>query len=206
MKTFSRAISTTLIAGVFLTLLVSSANAGCGDVTQVRGPFQMAPPAASLRAVLPGAATAKASGGGGSNASIVGMWKIQYISQGNSAGTPAIPDGALVDFGYTQLHSDGTELLNSGGHSPATGNFCMGVWGQTGFLAYELNHFVFSYSSLTGELVNYVNVREQLTLSPSGDSFTGTFTIDIYDTNQNHLGHIMGNVTATRVTVDTAVF
>jgi hypothetical protein len=205
MKTFSRAISTTLGAGVLLTLLVSSANAGCGDVSQVRGPFQMALPAAGIRAVSPGVATAKANGGG-SSASIVGMWKIQFISQGNSASTPAIPDGAVVDFGYTQLHSDGTELLNSGAHTPSTQNFCMGVWGQTGFLSYELNHFALSYSSLTGELVNYVNIREQLTLSPSGDMFSGTFTIDIYDTNQNHLGHVTGNVTATRVTVDTTVF
>ena len=166
----------------------------------------MALPAAGIRAVSPGTGTAKASNGGGSSASIVGMWKIQFISQGNSASTPAIPDGAVVDFGYTQLHSDGTELLNSGAHTPSTQNFCMGVWGQKGFLSYELNHFALSYSSLTGELVNYVNIREQLTLSPSGDMFSGTFTIDIYDTTQNHLGHITGNVTATRVTVDTTVF
>ncbi len=147
----------------------------------------MALPAAGIRAVSPGVATAKANGGG-SSASIVGMWKIQFISQGNSASTPAIPDGAVVDFGYTQLHSDGTELLNSGAHTPSTQNFCLGVWGQTGFLSYELNHFALSYNSLTGELANYVNIKEQLTLSPSGDMFSGTFTIDIYDTNQNHFG------------------
>jgi hypothetical protein len=142
----------------------------------------------------------------GSNGSIVGMWKIQFISQGNSSHTPPIPDGAQIDFGYTQLHSDGTELLNSGTHAPATQNFCMGVWGQTGSHTYELNHFALSYNGITGTLSNYVNVREQLTLSPSGDSYSGTFTIDVYDTNQNHVDHVAGKITATRVTVDTPVF
>jgi hypothetical protein len=205
MKTIFRKISTIVGTGIFLTLLVSNASAGCGDVSQYQGPFRMAPPA-SLRGLLPAAATAKAGNGGESSASIVGMWKIQFISEGNASGNPAIPDGAVVDFGYTQLHNDGTEMLNSGAHTPASENFCMGVWGQTGFLTYELNHFALSYNALSGVLVNYVNIREQLTLSPSGDSFTGTFTIDIYDPNQNHAGHIAGNVTATRVTVDTTVF
>lgn len=206
MKTIFRAISTTLGSGVLLTLLASNASAGCGDLAQLRGPFQMATPAGTLRTLSSAAATAKASNESGSSPSIVGMWKIQFISQGNSAGTPAIPDGAVVDFGYTQMHSDGTEMMNSGAHEPSSQNFCMGVWGRTGFLSYELNHFALSYNSLTGQLANYVNIREQLTLSPSGDSFTGTFTIDIYDTSQNHLDHITGNVTATRVTVDSTVF
>jgi len=134
------------------------------------------------------------------------MWKIQFISQGNSAHNPAIPDGALLDFGYNQIHSDGTELLNSGAHSPNTQNFCMGVWGQTGFLGYEVNHFALGYNAITEALVNYINIREQITLSPSGDSFTGTFTIDVYDTSENHVDHIAGDITATRVTVDSTVF
>jgi len=187
------------------TVLVSNAAAGCGDTTQYLGPFQIVSPmAASLRGATP-AATAKSSEGN-SAPSPVGMWKIQFISEGNATGNPAIPDGAQVDFGYTQIHSDGTEIMNSGGHTPSTQNFCMGVWGKTGYLTYELNHFALSYSSLNQELVNYVNIHENLTLSPSGDSFTGTFTIDIYDTNQNPMGHIAGNITATRVTVDTSIF
>lgn len=151
------------------------------------------------------AANAKSSSGPAAP-SIVGMWNIQYISAGNTSHTPPIPDGAVVDFGYNQWHSDGTEILNSGGHTPASENFCLGVWGQTGYPTYELNHFALSYNSLSQELTNYVNIREQITLSPSGDKYTGTFTITIYDTAGNQVDQIGGNVVATRITVDTAPF
>jgi hypothetical protein len=67
------------------------------------------------------------------------------------------------------------------------------------------NYFPLGYNATTGALVNLFNFREQLTLSPSGDSFTGTFTLDVYDTKGNHVDHVGGNVTATRVTVDTKV-
>jgi hypothetical protein len=192
-------------SGVFLTFLVSNAFAGCGDLTQFHGPFSMAQPLAMLAGVPSAKANARGLEGQ-SSASIVGMWRVQFTAQGNSAHNPAIPDGALVDFGYSQIHNDGTEMLNSGAHSPATQNFCMGVWGQTGFLTYEINHFALSYSDTTGALANYVNIREQFTLSPSGDSFTGTFTIDVYDTSKNHVDHVAGNITATRITVDSTVF
>jgi len=203
-KIVRRMVFQAFSAGALLTLLVSHASAGCGDAPQVTAPFRMAD-AATLRLLTPALASMKAQASG-SSASLVGMWKIQFISQGNTGHNPSIPDGAVIDFGYNQIHSDGTEILNSGAHAPATQNFCMGVWGQTGFLSFELNHFALSYNSLTGELANYVNIREQLTLSPSSDSFTGTFTIDIYDTSENHVDHLAGNITATRVTVDSTVF
>jgi hypothetical protein len=44
----------------------------------------------------------------------IGMWNIQFISQGNGSHSPSIPDGALIDFGYAQWHTDGTEIMNSG--------------------------------------------------------------------------------------------
>ncbi len=72
-------------------------------------------------------------------------------------------------------------------------------------MTYEVNRFPLSYNATTGALANLINLREKLTLSPSGDSFTGTFTLDVYDTKGNHVDHLGGNVTATRVTVDTTV-
>ncbi len=131
------------------------------------------------------------------------MWNIQFISQGNGGHTPSIPDGALIDFGYNLLHSDGTEMLNSGAHAPATQNFCMGVWARTGMFTYEVNHFALSYNSSTGALANKVNIREQITLSPSGNEFSGTFTINVYDvTGTQQVDHLVGTIAATRVTVD----
>ncbi len=110
---------------------------------------------------------------------MVGMWKLQFISKGNAGHNPSIPDGALIDFGFTQWHSDGTEIQNSAG--VPGGGFCLGVWAQTGFLTFELNHFPIAFNTTTGAVANYINIREQVTLSPSSDSFTGTFTEDIYD-------------------------
>jgi hypothetical protein len=69
-----------------------------------------------------------------------------------------------------------------------------------------LNHFALNHNGLSGQLTNYGQIRQQLTLSPSGASFSGTFTIDIYDTSENHVDHLAGNITATRVTVDSTAF
>jgi hypothetical protein len=205
MKTISQAITTTLGMGMFVMLLAPRATAGCGDPNTLQGPFVLAQeaPLATLLARAPDAE--KSAARGPAAPSIVGMWNFQLVSEGNAAHNPSIPDGALIDFGYHQIHSDGTEIINSGGHAPATENFCLGVWGQTGFLTYEVNHFPLSYNATTGVLANLINLNEQLTLSPSGDSFTGTFTLDVYDTKGNHVDHVGGNVTATRVTVDTKV-
>ena len=205
MKTISQAITMTLGVGVVVMLLAPRATAGCGDVSTLQGPFTFAQeaPLASLLARAPEVEKSLARGSAGP--SIVGMWSFQFVSEGNTAHNPSIPDGAIMDFGYHQIHSDGTEIINSGGHAPATENFCLGVWGQTGFLTYEVNHFPLSYNATTGALANLLSLREQLTLSPSGDSFTGTFTLDVYDTKGTHVDHVGGNVIATRVTVDTKV-
>jgi len=205
MRTIFRTMSiTTLGAAMFVTLFVSNASAGCGDVN-LQAPFQYASPSVVARLASPVAKAETALGSGMASPSIVGLWKIQFVSMGNTGHNPSIPDGALIDFGYTQWHSDGTEILNSGGHAPATQNFCLGVWGQTGFLTFVLNHFPMSYNATSGALANYINIREQVTLSPSGDAYTGTFTINIYDTSGNQVDHLAGNIVATRLTVDSAL-
>jgi len=204
MKAISRALTLTLGAGIFVTLFMSQASAGCGDITNWQGPFAMARPSLEPRSAAPAAESAMQRSTQ-TQASIVGMWSVQFVSLGNTTHNPSIPDGALLDFGYQMWHSDGTEFTNSGGRAPATQNFCEGVWGQTGFNTVELNHFAFSYNGTTGANMGTTNIREQLTLSPSGDSFSGTFTIDAYDTAGFKLDHVGGTITAKRVTVDTTV-
>jgi len=199
MRIISRSISTTLSAGVFLTLFASQASAGCGDLSGLSGLFTFAQPAGNERPLaVPTAASPEARSG--SSASIVGFWKFQLISAGNATHSPSIPDGALLDFGYTQWHSDGTEIQNSAG--VPGGGFCLGVWGQTGYLTFELNHFPIAFASPTGGVANYINIRQQVTISPSGDAYTGTFTENVYDSKGNQVDHLTGNVVATRMTVD----
>ena len=205
MKVTHRVLTATLGAAVVGILFVPAASA-CGVPAQ----FQSASATQQLRLdpqnpleSISSASLARDVSGAaiGSGASIVGMWSFQFVSKGNlNAG---IPDGTILDFGYTQWHSDGTELLNSGGRAPATENFCMGVWVQTGRYTYQLNHFALSYDAATGLLNGKANIAETVTLSLGGTIYSGTFTITNFDTNGNKVGTVSGQVTADRVTVDT---
>jgi hypothetical protein len=136
--------------------------------------------------------------------SIVGMWSVQFISMGNTKHNPPIPDGAPLDFGYVQWHSDGNEFMNSGGRSPSTQNFCMGVYQQTGRYTYQLNHFALSYDGASGQLTGRVLIAESITLSPGGTKYSGTFTITAFDTKGNQVDQVVGQISANRITVDTA--
>ena len=134
-----------------------------------------------------------------SDASIVGFWHVVFTSEGTT--NPPIPDGAVVDNGFAQWNSDQTEIMNSS-RPPATGNFCLGVWEKTGRSTYVLNHFALSFNP-DGSMMGPANIRESVTLSADGRSYSGTFSIDQYDTHLNLLAHIVGNIAATRVTIDT---
>ena len=114
---------------------------------------------------------------------------------------PPIPDDMIIDAGFAQWHSDHTEILNSS-RPPATANFCLGVWAQTGRRTYSLNHFAMSFNP-DGSFLGIANIREDVTLSADGTSYSGSFSIDQYDTNLNLKAHIVGNIKATRVTVNT---
>jgi hypothetical protein len=131
--------------------------------------------------------------------SIVGFWHVRFVSEG----TTGIPDGTVLDMGFSQWHSDGTEILNSS-RPPATSNFCLGVWEKTGRSTYKLNHFALS-SDLNGNLIGLANIREDVTLDASGNNYSGTFSIDQYDLAGNTLAHIVGNISASRITVDTTI-
>jgi hypothetical protein len=105
---------------------------------------------------------------------IVGFWKVEF----------KLEDGTVFDDGLAQWHSDGTEIMNSGSHPPATGNFCLGVWKKSGRSRYNLNHFGLSWdhdSQGNPIFIGPARIQETITLEPSGDSYYGTFTVDQYD-------------------------
>jgi hypothetical protein len=66
-----------------------------------------------------------------------------------------------------------------------------------------LNHFGISYDPTGANLVGPARIQQWLTLDPKGDSTSGKFTIDQYDESGNLLAHLQGNVTGTRVTMET---
>ena len=119
---------------------------------------------------------------------IVGLWSFQMFV-GNT----------MVDWGYTEWHSDGTEVMNSGSRAPATENFCLGAWTQSGGQSYRLSHYALSYDASSGALNAKVIIREDVTLGAGGNSFAGPFTMDIFDPNGNPVGHNAGRIVATRI-------
>jgi hypothetical protein len=150
--------------------------------------------------------------GNNSNAGIVGLWRATFVSDGTAYPAP-IPYGAVVDFGTVQWHSDGTELMVSGGRPPSSGDVCMGVWQQTGPRTYKLKHIALGWiSSDTAPPLGPISpavfvgpaiIRALVTLSPSHNSYEGSFTIDQYAADETTLlEHIGGKLSATRVTVD----
>ena len=207
MKVTRRAVTTTLSAAVVGMLLVPAASA-CDMAPQPGAPLAMAQlmrdsrnplelvTSANLTDDLRSAATAKGP-------SIVGMWSFQFISQGNTTRTPSIADGTQLNFGYTQFHSDETEILNAGARSPAQQNFCLGVWQDTGYSTYQVNHFALNYDAATGTLLGRIIVIEKITVSPGGTALSGTFVETVFDTKGNQTDHLTGQVTAQRITVDT---
>jgi hypothetical protein len=123
---------------------------------------------------------------------IIGFWHSTF-----TVGT------TVVDDGFAEWHSDGTEILNSL-RDPRTGAFCMGVWQPTGRYTYKLNHFGLAWDG-NGNFVGPANIQESITVSSDGKAYTGTFTVDQYDTDGNDIQHVAGNVAATRILVSTTI-
>ncbi|HEX3913238.1 MAG TPA: hypothetical protein VHW71_07005 [Steroidobacteraceae bacterium] len=154
------------------------------------------------------------------HAPIVGLWSFKYTSKGNMA-TLGIPDGAPIDNGNTAWFADGNEITFSGARNPIVGASCIGVWKQTGERTYVLNHIGLSWNPMApsnglagpgnpgggpGASSGPAFIKQFVTLSRDGQSYTGTFSINqlMPDGKTPALpAPIKGTLTATRVTVDT---
>jgi hypothetical protein len=201
-----RAVTATLSAAAFGMLLVPAASACALEPSSVsldplpiiqntQNPAALVKPE-NLALERSNEATAKIP-------SIVGMWNFQLISMGNTTHSPTIADGTQLNFGYLQFHSDGTEILNAGARSPAQENFCLGVWQKTGNFTYTSNHFSLNYDAATGALLGRIILLETITVSPGGTAISGTFDDTIFDTKGNKTDHLVGQIKAQRITVDT---
>ena len=127
---------------------------------------------------------------------IVGMWRFAFVA----------PDGiSVLDWGYQTWHGDGTEITNSGGRPAKNGNFCTGVWRNSGWRSYSLNHWAIQWGHPPdfdeNTLDGLVNVREHVTVGRSGDTLSGTVSLDLYATDGTTLLAHIGDasVTGTRV-------
>jgi hypothetical protein len=199
-------LAVTFITLAVALLLVPSSFAQCGGIRQLqRQPMHQPMTAPGNGSTQPDGAHFMQAGFVTINDSqddgtgIVGFWHVKFVSEGSQG----IPDGTEIDAGYSQWHSDGTEIMNSGGRSPITGDFCLGVWKSLGNSKYKLNHFAAAWDSTGSNLIGPANIKESITLAPNGSKFSGAFTIDQYDESGNNLAHVQGNITGTRIGVYT---
>lgn len=139
--------------------------------------------------------------------SIVGMWHVVFTAQSmNDA-----PFSGVIDNAISVWHPDGTEVMNSG-RAAQDGNFCLGVWERTGRRTYLLNHIPWGGNvddptappDVIGQPQAGVQIIEKVTLSPDGNSFSGTFTLTAYDTSGNVYASFTGMLSGKRITPHTS--
>jgi hypothetical protein len=116
----------------------------------------------------------------------------------------------VVDNMLAIWHSNGTDIIVSD-RPPQDGQICLGVWKRTGTRKYYLNHIPWLGNDLTnapsgiGNPTGPAQLTENVTLSPTGNYYSGTFTLSAYDLNVNHPVTFKGTLSATRVTTDTTI-
>jgi len=198
MKSLTMKIVPVLSALALATVFVPNAHAGCGQY-QPTSFNRNAQHRFGSPYLLESSLNSDDDDRAKSEPTIVGTWKEHWISEGSNG----IPDGAEIDAGYSQWHSDGTEENLSGLRSPLIGNVCFGEWIKTGARTYRMNHFGISYDSTGQNLIGPARIQQWLTLDEKGMATSGKFTIDQYDESGNLLAHLQGKIIGSRVTMDT---
>ena len=170
---------------VLLMGLGNYASASCGDSL-----VAMAASAPSgLGQSSPMQMGAAPSGNNPVNPSIVGLWYTQFIVGGQT-----------IQEAFQAWNAGGTEIHNPN-VDPRTGNVCLGTWKKVAPLTYKLAHRVWMYDA-NGNFQGTIHLGEVLTLGDSGNSHSGSFTLDFYDPNGNFLFEVAGDVAAQRISVE----
>jgi len=192
-----------LIALVLAVASVPAAIAQCGMTSKLIKPSAFHP---AIQGAVPRAGSFNDNLE--SNQSIVGMWHVFFTAQTRNGN--AIPD-TVIDNSLSVWHSDHTEIMNSV-RPPQDGNFCLGVWKQTGKSTFYLNHFAWYANQFPndtnngiGDPVGPTRFTENVTVAPDGNHFTGTFTLTAYDTKGNVMIAFTGALSGTRITTSTVM-
>ena len=138
---------------------------------------------------------------------IVGMWHVAFLAKAMNGS--AIPE-TEIDNALIVWHTDGTEIMNSG-RPPQDGNFCMGVWEQSGPRSYKLNHFAWvpnnyapgTAEGVIGQPVGPTHLTEDVEVAPDGKHYTGTFTLQQFDLAGKLALTFTGVLKGTRITLNT---
>jgi hypothetical protein len=168
-------------------VFASHAYAGCGHTTVSSNLSILMPEAVHARAIA-GAATTQELESNGNG--IVGLW-LANVTIG----------GQLAYQAFESFTGDGLETLNDNG-APQAGNVCLGVWIATGRNSLKINHPSWNYDN-NGNVIGTVIIKSQIVLDPSGNTYKGTVTIDVYDLNGNSVAPTTkGQLNAKRITAN----
>lgn len=180
----------TLTVLVGLTFCLSVAHAQCGKMTPRTAIAWTALPDNTAPHFRPAARTdiTDPTAHAGDN-QIVGLWKVTFSS-----------GGQVVDQAFETFHSDGTEIMVDTA-PPASGNVCTGVWERAQGLTFRLNHPSWTFDD-QGNVNGTAIIRLTVVVTPNGNNFSGTFTVDVLNTAGTVLEHLNGTVAAQRVSVD----
>jgi len=121
--------------------------------------------------------------------SIVGLWYVQFAVDGN-----------VIQDAYQLWNAGGTEVHNPN-VDPRGGSVCLGVWKLATGSKYQLAHRVWNYDT-TGDWLGTINLSETVTVGKGGNSHSGAFELDFYDTSGTFINSVTGTVTAARISVD----
>jgi hypothetical protein len=192
-KHLGTSVKLSVVAGLFALAIAIQASAGCGGAAPANA--KAAPTSGSPFDATSGRLFSAVYRPGGRlvavstlvrddddwNASIVGLWKFEVRA---SMDEGPFRKGDLIDWGLATWHDDGTEIQFSAGRPYDAGDVCMGVWKQTGHSKYHLNHIALGKDLATGATFDgLTNIRADVTVDHSGNSFTGTYQIIQYTGN-----------------------
>ena len=126
------------------------------------------------------------------NTSIVGLWHIRFFVE--------TPDGpVMIQEAYQIWNTGGTEVHNPN-VDPRTGNVCLGAWKESAPQTFNLTHMVWNYDG-SGNFLGTINLSETLVLGDRGNTHTGMFKLDFYDSSGNPTFpfEVPGNVVGERI-------
>jgi hypothetical protein len=115
--------------------------------------------------------------------SIVGLWRV--VMTDSQLG--------VIDFGFQQFHSDGTEFMTSGGVPPTIGNVCIGAWERSGNGAVRLVHVGWNFDPKLGldlgvAPTGYFYLEVTARTNNRGTAYSGRFRAASYDLGAGPLG------------------
>ena len=126
---------------------------------------------------------------------IVGLWQVEYTG---SCQPPVLPPDF---FTYQQFHSDGLEFESA---DLFPGAHCIGTWKQVARNMVQLFHVGWTPGGVPGAPTSVrFAFTETLTVSPDGNSYSGTLNQAFYDApvGGNAVAHCTATTQATRISV-----